>query len=261
MNVMKNCDLQNVDCIKMLRGVADESVDIIIADPPYFEILNEKWDHQWRSEDEYIDWCWSWTKECERILKPGAPLYVWGTTKTDTLLRYKLDVLNAMNQLEYSNWIIWSYDWGGRTKKTWPRKHEDLLVYYKDKCKVGKPHELKWHPELITIPRALKKNIRTGQDYTSGKIPTDVWTMNNHTGSKEYVCWHPTQKPIALLQRCILAHTCTDDVVLDPFSGSGSTAIAALTLNRKFIGSELDSTYYKKSLERISETLTTHVAG
>jgi site-specific DNA-methyltransferase (adenine-specific) len=250
---MNNCDLQNVDCLQLLRNLGDESVDIIIADPPYFEIINQEWDKQWKSEEEYIDWCWSWTKECERVLKPGAPMYVWGTTKTDTFLKYKLDVLNAMQQLQYSNWIIWSYDWGGRTKKTWPRKHEDLLMYYKRKCNVGKQHELKWHPESITVPRALKKNIRTGADFTIGKVPTDVWNMNNHTGSKEYVSWHPTQKPLELLKRCILAHTEENDIVLDPFAGSGSTAIAALLCKRKFIGAEISAHYHKNSIIRINE--------
>jgi DNA modification methylase len=103
------------------------------------------------------------------------------------------------------------------------------------------------------VPRRVSKNIRTGAAYTDGKVPTDVWTMNNHTGSKEYVNWHPTQKPLALLQRCISAHTFNGDVVVDPFSGSGSTAIATLLLDRKFIGAEIDQEYYKKSIVRINE--------
>ena len=100
------------------------------------------------------------------------------------------------------------------------------------------------------IEELQKKNTK----FEKGKIPTDVWNKNNHTTSKEYAGWHPTQKPISLLERVIKAHTNEGGVVLDCFSGSGSTAIACNILNRKFVGCELDEEYYEKSLERI-ETL------
>ena len=88
-----------------------------------------------------------------------------------------------------------------------------------------------------------------------GKIPTDVWEKNNHTTSKEYCGWHPTQKPISLLERVIKANTNEGDTVLDVFSGSGSTAIASKRTNRNFIGCELDKEYFTKSLERIEKLI------
>ena len=238
-------NLKNVDCLEFLRSIPDESIDLIIADPPYFEIIGEKWDNQWTSEAAYLAWCDEWTIECERVLKQGAPLYVWGTTKTDTFLRYKLGILNQ-TKLNYQQWIIWSYNWGGRTKKKFPRKHEDLLAY-------SKGQTMNWYPESVEIPRKMTKNIRTGEDYTNGTIPTCVWEQNNHTTSKEYCGWHPTQKPVVLLERIIRAHTNVGDIVLDPFSGSGSTAIATLRQGRVFHGSEISVEYYEKSLQRIEE--------
>jgi len=86
-----------------------------------------------------------------------------------------------------------------------------------------------------------------------GKIPTDVWYKNNHTTSKEYAGWHSTQKPIELLERIVLANTSPGDTVLDFFSGSGSTAVAALRNGRKFMGCEFDKSYHKKSLARIKK--------
>ena len=172
---------------------------------------------------------------------------MWGTTKTDTFLRYKLEVLNALKDLNYQNWIIWAYDWGGRTKKKFPRKHEDLLMYSKGK-------EFAFNADAIRVPYKMKKNVRSGaSNNPKGKIPTDVWTKNNHTTSKEYAGWHPTQKPIALLERVIKAHTNPGDVVCDFFSGSGSTAVAALRHDRHFIGCELDEEYYTRSLKRIEK--------
>ena len=162
-------------------------------------------------------------------------------------MRYKLDVLNSFREMVYRNWIIWSYDWGGRTKKTFARKHEDLLMYSKGK-------EFLFNANDIRIPYIVKKNVRKGAENNPlGKIPTDVWPKNNHTTSKEYVGWHPTQKPIELLRRIIRANTNPNDVVMDIFNGSGSTTIAALNEGRKFVGCELDEEYFEKSLERIEQ--------
>ena len=242
-----NMVLQQQDCVEYLRSLENNSVDLVIVDPPYFQIVKNEWDNQWQNEDEYIEWCRTWTTEAVRVLKPNGCLYVWGTTKTDTFLRYKLEVLNGLKDLNYQNWIIWAYDWGGRTKKKFPRKHEDLLMYSKGK-------EFTFNADAIRVPYKMKKNVRSGaSNNPKGKIPTDVWTKNNHTTSKEYAGWHPTQKPIALLERVIKAHTNPGDVVCDFFSGSGSTAVAALRHDRHFIGCELDEEYYTRSLKRIEK--------
>jgi site-specific DNA-methyltransferase (adenine-specific) len=239
--------LENKDCIEFLKSIPDNSVDLINTDPPYFKIVKNDWDNQWKTEKEYLDWCREWTSECVRVLKPNRCFYVWGTTKTDTFLRYKLDVLNSMDELHYQNWIIWHYDWGGRTKKTFARKHEDLLMYSKGK-------EFLFNADDVRIPYKVKKNVRKGAtNNPKGKIPTDVWQKNNHTTSKEYAGWHPTQKPISILERTILGNTNVGDTVLDVFSGSGSTMIASVKNNRNFIGCELDEEYYNKSKTRLKE--------
>jgi DNA modification methylase len=241
--------LENKDCLKLLKDLDDNSIDLVVVDPPYFEIVKNDWDNQWKSEQEYLEWCKEWTKECFRVLKPGRCFYVWGTTKTDTFLKYKLEVLNNIDNAHYHNWIIWSYDWGGRTKKTFARKHEDLLMYSKGK-------DFTFNADDVRIPYKVKTNVRKGATNNPlGKIPTDVWEKNNHTTSKEYCGWHPTQKPISLLERVIKANTNEGDTVLDVFSGSGSTAIASKRTNRNFIGCELDKEYFTKSLERIEKLI------
>lgn len=225
---------KNQDCLEFLKIIGDETVDLIINDPPYFEIVNNKWDHQWKNENDYLEWCSAWTKECVRVLKPNGCLYIWGTTKTDTFLKYKLNILNSFNELQYQNWIIWSYDWGGRTKKTFPRKHEDLLMY-------SKGSDFLFNSDSIRIPYKVEKNVRsTAQNNPLGKIPTDVWEKNNHTCSKEYCDWHPTQKPIVLLERIIKANSNENDIVMDIFAGTASTAIACENTKRKFVGCEKD---------------------
>jgi len=245
----KKMILENKDCLQFLKGIEDESVDLVLTDPPYYIGYDggKGWDSQWDTEDEYLDWCRLWTSECVRILKPNRCLYVWGTTKTDTFLRYKLEILNSFKDMEYQNWMVWAYDWGGRTKKTFPRKHEDLFMYSKGK-------EFLFNSNDIRIPYVMKSNVRKGAENNPlGKIPTDVWTKNNHTTSKEYCKWHPTQKPISLLERIIKANTNEGDTVVDIFNGSGSTAIASINTNRNYLGCELDKEYYEKSLERIEK--------
>ena len=279
--------------MQYLKTLADESVDLICVDPLYFEIIADAWDNQWKDQDAYLEWCREWTEECFRVLKTGRCFYVWGTTKEDTLLRYKLEVLNNIDDAHYKNWIIWAYDWGGRTKKTFARKHEDILMYSKGK-------DFLFNADDVRVPRAVKTNMNiqrkinllqknsrnesfSAKDVHSwekygyhkktptelatelstqqvkniafgkGKIPTDVWTKNNHTTSKEYAGWHPTQKPIQLLERIIKANTNPGDVVMDCFAGSGSTMIAAANTGRTFTGCEFDKDYCDKTIERFEE--------
>ena len=284
---------ENKDCLEFLKSLDDESVDLAILDPPYFEIIKDDWDNQWNSEQEYLDWCMEWTKETFRVLTPGRCLYVWGTTKHDTILRYKLDVLNKIDGAHYQNWIIWHYDWGGRTKKNFARKHEDLLMYSKgkeflfnaddvleeravktnmalqrkmnllkkkiDNIPFNEKDEKSWKTyrfdKLVPMhyPIKLQELQSKNEKFEKGKIPTDVWKKNNHTTSKEYAGWHPTQKPVALLERIIKANSNEGDVVLDVFNGSASTTIACNKTNRTFWGCEFDKEYYEKSLKRIED--------
>lgn len=101
----------------------------------------------------------------------------------------------------------------------------------------------------------MKINVRTGKPFDNGTIPTTIWEGNLTTNSSEAKesNFHPTVKPQFVLQRMIYAYTKEGDTVLDCFSGSGSTAIASLQTGRKFIGSEVSTEYYEKSLERISK--------
>jgi len=236
-------ELKNESCLPYLRSLEDESVDLVVVDPPYF-INYDEWDNQWATEQDYLNWCEKWVRESERVLKPNSCFYVWGTTKTDLFLRFKLEVLSQIDSFEYQNWIIWSYDWGGRSNKTWARKHEDLLFY-------SKGEEFPFHDENVRVPYEMESNVRDSvENDPRGKIPTDVWEKNNHTMSEEYCNWHSAQKPLDLLKRIIEGHTEKGDTVLDFFSGSGSTMIAAYNSGRRFCGCETDSEYHRKSIER-----------
>ena len=240
--------LENKDCLEFLSELDSESVDLVLTDPPYFIGFDggKGWDSAWDTEKDYLDWCMEWSEECARVLKPNGCMYVWGTTKTDTFLRYKLDVLNSLEDMVYQSWIIWSYDWGGRTKKNFARKHEYAWCY-------SKGEKFLFNADDVRVERKMKKNLRTGQEHDKGTIPTCVWEKNNHTTSKDFCGWHPTTKNIELLERMIKAYTNPGDTVLDIFMGSGSTMIACNNTKRYGIGCELDQEYFEKSLERIKK--------
>ena len=235
--------IQNQDCLKFLETLPDDSVDLVLTDPPYFIGYDggKGWDSQWETETDYLDWCMAWTRQAKRVLKPNRMLVVFGTLKTNTFLRYKLlvDELGLCSQNE----LVWSYNWGGRATSNFARKHEYAWCW-------SKGDEFLFNGDDVRVERKTKNNPRTGEPYTRGTIPTCVWEKNNHTMSKEYVTWHPTQKPIFILERIIKAYTNKGDTVLDFFSGSGSTMLASTLADREFLGCEIDADYYEKSLVR-----------
>jgi site-specific DNA-methyltransferase (adenine-specific) len=238
--------LHNEDCLDYLQSLASESVDMVLTDPPYFKIVKNDWDNQWKTEQEYLNWCLKWTRECIRVLKPGGSMIVWGTDKTDTYLNYRILVNGMKPGLTHHYQGVWSYEWGAKSKKNITTKHELWNHWTK-----GKPFT--FNGDDIRIPYKMQNNTYRGKNtnHPLGKIPTSVWEKNNITTSKEHCGWHPTTKNLFILDRMIRAYTNPGEVVLDIFSGSGSTAIACERAGRRFWGCEKDADYYNKSLERI----------
>jgi site-specific DNA-methyltransferase (adenine-specific) len=241
-------EYKNIDCFQYLQQLPDESVDMILTDPPYFlgYDAGKGWDSQWKSDQEYLDWCDKWARECARVLKPNRMMCVFGTLKYDNFLKMKIDTLSKIPNMHSQNEIIWSYNWGGRSKTNFARKHEYIWCYSKDK-------QFLFNADDVRIERKQKVNIRTGEDFEKGTIPTSVWEKNNHTTSKEYCEWHPTQKPLFILERLIRAYTHPGETVLDIFAGSASVMIAAENTSRKFKGCEIDDDYFERSIKRYTE--------
>lgn len=248
--VKPSITIAHQDCIEYLRTIPSESVDMVLTDPPYAIGFDggKGWDSQWKTEDEYLKWCAEWTAECVRVLKPGRMLIVWGTLKTDTFLKYKLQCLSSNPSLVSQNEIIWSYNWGGRSKLNFARKHEYAWCSSKGK-------NFLFNADDVRVERKLKISYRTKKAYTKGTIPTAVWEKNNHTTSKDFIGWHPTTKNLDILARMIQAYTNPKDTVLDIFMGSGSTAVAAYRTGRNSIGCESNEEYYYLLSRRIEQEI------
>lgn len=252
--------LEDRDCLDFLRALGDGQAGLVIADPPYNIGYDggRGWDRR-RPEGEWVSWCLDWTRECARILAPGRMLVVWGTLKGgNQFMRYKIAVDDdpmLSGQLIPENEIVWSYNWGGRSKRNFARKHEYAWCWRKAGA------DLLFNADDVRVERRMKVNMRDGKAFDKGTVPTCVWERNNHTTSADFCGWHPTTKNIELLQRMVRAWTDAGDLVVDPFSGSGSTAIAALREGRSFMGTEIDPEYVDRSWERIAQAVGQADAG
>jgi len=239
--------IENKDCIEFLKGLEDNSIGHINVDPPYNIGYDggAGWD-TFPSEEAYLDWCMGWLTECQRVLKPNRMMCVWGTQKTDLFFRLKLEVLNKLNEMVRQSAIHWSYNWGGRPRNNFAHKFETAWCYSKGK-------DFYFDRTKVEVERKMKINLRTGKEFDNGTIPTTIWEGNLTTNSKEAKesKFHPTVKPQFILERMIKAYTPEGEVVLDCFSGSGSTCIAAIRNGFDFVGSERSEEYYNKSLVRI----------
>ncbi len=161
----------------------------------------------------------SWMSDCARLLAPEGVLYV----HTDGRRVCEIRAEGARLGLQLQNWIIWSYNWGGRGTNCWARKHDDILFF-------SRGHRWKWlAPEVLDCTYA--KSTFLGEGLKTRSVYTDVWTDIGvvHKTSKENtgIEW---QKPIALLRRIVSAHCAPGDLVLDPFCGTGTTGVACREL-------------------------------
>lgn len=280
------------DCIEKMKSIPDGSVDLVIADPPYWKVVGQEWDYQWRTEKDYIEWSLRWIKEVARILRIGGTLYCFGYFR---ILTHLVPYLDDM-ELELRQQIILDKGMravsGRATKnyKMFPNVTESILFIIKDNKRFIKPflksrqQDLGLKAKEINEALGVKSNgggmwsIYTGKnvceqfpteelwnklskilqfDLPYNKLAqtfnpqmgyTDVWTDIDFYKEKRY---HPTQKPIKLIARLIAASSNEGDIVLDPFSGCGSTQLSCIDLKRNYIAIELDKQYYETALKRI----------
>lgn len=231
------------------NDIQDESIDLIFADPPYnigknFAGCKDKW----ATDDDYLNWCYEWLNLCIRKLKPTGALYVMTSTQFmpyfDIFLRKRMTILSR---------LIWSYDSSGvQAKRYFGSMYEPILFCVKDK------NNYTFNAEDIMVEAktgAKRKLIdyrkNPPQPYNSEKVPGNVWDFARVRYRMDEYENHPTQKPIALLDRIVKASSNVGDIVLDPFSGTFTTSYVAKKLGRKSIGIELQEDYIKIGLRRL----------
>lgn len=242
------------DAIAWLHSLESSSVDLIFADPPY-NIKKAEWD-TFESQQAYVDWSLTWIEQAARALKPTGTLYICGFSEILADLK-----LPASRFFQGCRWIVWHYKNKANLGNDWGRSHESILHFRKSKNftfnidDVRTPygnHTLKYpeHPQAETSQYGKGKD-HLWQPNPGGAKPRDVLEIPTTCNGMHEKTPHPTQKPEELLRKMILASSHLDDIVIDPFLGSGTTAVVAEQLKRRWKGCDISTEYCQWAAERI----------
>jgi site-specific DNA-methyltransferase (adenine-specific) len=243
------------DNLGVLKSIPDSSIQLIYIDPPFntgrsqqrfktttrrsesgnrigfkgqrYETVKDtvlSYDDQFAN---YWDFLEPRLEQAFRVLKETGTLYLHLDYREAHYAKVLLDALFGPEC--FLNEIIWSYDYGGKSKSRWPAKHDTILVYVKD------PDNYYFDSESVDREPYMAPGLVTPEKVAKGKLPTDVWwhTIVSPTGKEK--TGYPTQKPVGILRRIIQASSKEGDTVIDFFAGSGTTGFVANELGRRFI--------------------------
>ena len=239
------------DAVKVLASgqIPSGSVDLVFADPPYNigKNFNGRQD-KWPSEEKYLEWVVDWLDRCIATLKPTGSLYLMCATQYfaqfDLILRQRLAILSR---------IVWHYDSSGMQAK----RHFGSLWEPIFHCVVD-PKEYTFNADDILVEaktgsqrKLVDYRKKVPERYSTEKVPGNAWYFPRVRYRMAEYEEHPTQKPLALLERIIAASSNPDDIVLDPFAGTFTAGRAAANLHRRSINIEIDEQYTKIGLRRL----------
>jgi DNA modification methylase len=247
------------DLLEVLPGLEAESFQLIIADPPYFRVLEgQGWDNLWGSPEEYLEWTVEWVRACRRVLRPDGLLYVFGQLgKREHVWLHSCSLL--AREMRFHDMIIWdrAVGYNERSDSFTPqyemilalRREGEGRVFF-DKDAVRLPYEEETIQTYLRDKRykdmgAREKHLR------KGKYATNILRVPSLKGISKEKVGHPSQKPLALVRQLVASSSRAGDRVLDPFFGSGTTGVVAGELGRRWVGIELDGGYVEMAEERI----------
>jgi site-specific DNA-methyltransferase (adenine-specific) len=246
------------DAVAWMREIESESVDLVFADPPY-NIRKAEWD-TFESQQKYVEWSLLWIGQAARVLKPTGTLYVCGFS--EILADIKLP---AQRYFRGCRWLVWHYKNKANLGTDWGRSHESILHFRKSKDftfnidEVRIPygeHTLRYpeHPQAVTSLYGKGNNGKKNhiwQPHPKGAKPKDVLEIPTTCNGMHEKTPHPTQKPEELLRQFVLASSNVGALVVDPFLGSGTTAVVAEQLKRKWQGCDKSLEYCEWAARRI----------
>jgi len=250
------------DCINIMKELPDDSFDHCITDPPYnisgydnkkeigwynsnktwkedkkFSKISEDWDSY--SDEDYLSFTNTWLEEIKRIVKPNGNILIFGTYHSI----YKLGFLIENLDLKINNSIIWykRNAFPNITQRMFCESTEQIIWAVNNSKKKATKWVFNYH--LLKDMTENKKQMR------------NMWDIPMTKTSEKTFGKHPSQKPLAVVNRLILGCTNEDQSVIDPFSGSGTIPIVSKLNGRKFLGIEKDETYFNNSIDRLNGTL------
>lgn len=254
--------LATEDCLKFLKTIADASVQLVVTSPPYN--IGKEYEER-LSKNEYKEFIGKVIAECVRIVKPGGSIcwevgtHMEGKNRPKPLafmLHPIFESYEETDDLFLRNAIVWTYGHGLHSKLRFSGRYETILWYTKGE-------EYTFNLDDVRVPQMYPgkthfKGEKKGQPSGNpkGKNPSDVWNdipnvKANHVEKTD----HPCQFPVGLAKRLILALSDKNDLVVDPFMGVGTTAVAAAMTGRRVAGCDLDSSYIRIARDRVKKAL------
>ncbi|MDQ3373305.1 MAG: site-specific DNA-methyltransferase [Acidobacteriota bacterium] len=247
------------DCREKLNIFDENIFQAIIADPPYFQVLlGEDWDNQWQTEENYLDWTEDWIERSAKLLKDDGLFFIFGQLgKREHLWLHVCSM--ATHKLQFHDMLIWDRAVGYNERyDSFTPCYEMILVLRKTKD--SKPYfdkdAVRTSYDDETIKQYLKdkryKDLDARKTHLEkGKYATNILRVPSLKGSSKEKVGHPSQKPIKLIEMLVLSATREGDLVLDPFLGSGTTALVCQNLNRNFAGIEIEKKYIEIAESRL----------
>ncbi len=242
-----------------MKEVESCSVDLVVTSPPYninikygnrtekgkvIESKGIKYDDK-LDENEYREMLSRVFEECKRVTKDDGSIWINIKNRViDGVVVPPYWIQEFFQDMYLKNLIIWNFDWGGSTNKRFAPRYEFVFWYTKNK------NNYKFNLDDVKIP-AL--NYRPDRYKSQLKNPTDVWRISMVSGNFDERTGHPAQYPEQLIERIILTGSNKGDIILDPFMGSGTTAVVAKKLDRFYLGYEIVEEYCKIAEERLSK--------
>lgn len=244
------------DCLILFEDIPDNSIDVTFADPPFN--LKKKYNkyHDSLEFQQYLNWCEKWIKEIIRVTKPTGSIFIHNIPRW---LTYYARFLN--NLADFKHWISWDAPTSPMGKTLQPA-HYGVLFYAKDAKRINF-HEIRYPHKRCRKCGYLLKDYGGKKEtlHPFGPLASDVWTDIHRIKHNKYRDSHPCQLPMHLLERIILMSSDEGDIVLDPFIGTGTTAIAAKRLGRKYIGFDIDEKYINITERKLEQDNTKSKIG
>ena len=264
------------DNLPVLKGLADCSVDLVYADPPFntgkarrharqkaerdpestragfggqvyrLEIDGEERGYA-DAFDDYLGFLEPRLREIHRVLAAHGSLYLHVDPRESHYVKVLLD--RIFGRAAFLNEIVWAYDFGGRPKSRWPAKHDVILFYAKT------PGQHRFDQEAVERIPYMAPGLAGPEKAARGKLPTDVWWHTIVPTSGHERTGYPTQKPLGVLRRIVAASSAPGDLVLDPFAGSGTTGAACMELGRRFLLIDDNPEAHQVMTARLAEAL------
>ena len=243
------------DALELLGAIPDGSVDLVVADPPY-AIGKAEWD-EFASLDAYVDWCDRWLAEVVRVLAPHGSAYVCGFSEILADVKAR-----SARRFAACRWLVWYYRNKANLGRDWGRSHESILHLRAsrdaridcDAVRVPYNAHTTRYPERA---QAVNSQYGSGerrdrwQPNPLGAKPRDVLEIPVICNGMSEKTPHATQKPEALIEKLVLASSAPGQLVVDPFVGSGTTAVVAARLGRKWLAGDTDAKYVGLARERV----------